>query len=208
VPRGTERFLSVRNPLRVKQETRIMGVDPGIGVTGFGVIEFDGNGSIHYQGSGIFRTRPSHTFPQRLQEIFRGLRQQINHFAPHLLAIEKPFVAKNAKSAMLLGHARGVAILAAAEAGIEVYEYSPLEVKQAVVGYGRAIKGQVQAMIRSLLQTPPNLTPDAADALAVAICLAHSIPWKISMNKMMSGSSLILNDRPARSGGPNYRGRR
>jgi crossover junction endodeoxyribonuclease RuvC len=161
-----------------------MGVDPGLVVTGFGVIEIGRNGSILYCGSGVLRPQRLQSFPQRLQQIFHGLSQQIEKFTPELMAVENPFYAKNVKSAMLLGQARGVAILAAAEAGVEVQEYSPLEVKQAVVGYGRAAKQQVQAMIRSLLHAPRSLTVDAADALAVALCLAHSMPWQISLSTL------------------------
>ena len=172
---GTGHFPSVG------RHTRIMGVDPGIVATGFGFIEVTGSGSIVYLGSGVLRPESLQPFPQRLRQIFRGLCQKITNFAPQHMAVERPFYAKNVKSAMLLGQARGIAILAAAEAGLEVQEYSPLEVKQAVVGYGRAAKEQVQAMIRSLLHPPENLTADAADALAVALCLAHSLPWKISL---------------------------
>ena len=161
-----------------------MGVDPGLVVTGFGVIEIGRNGATLYCGSGIVRPHRLQSFSQRLQQIFRGLSAQIEKFTPELMAIENPFYAKNVKSAMLLGQARGVAILAAAEASVEVQEYSPLEVKQAVVGYGRAAKEQVQAMIRSLLHPPQNLTADAADALAVAICLAHSVPWQVSLSPL------------------------
>jgi len=161
--------------------TRIMGVDPGVGATGFGVIEIGRDRLILYVGSGVLRPRRLQSFPQRIQQIYRGLCQQIDNFRPRLMAVESPFYAKNVKSALLLGQARGVAILAAAEAGLEVQEYSPLEVKQAVVGYGRAGKEQVQAMIRSLLNPSAELTADAADALAVALCLAHSLPWHISL---------------------------
>jgi len=181
VPRGTRRFLRSGDLPENEQATRIMGVDPGIVATGFGVIEIGGNGSILYRGSGVIRPPRLQSFPQRIQQIFRGLCQQIENFAPQLMAVERPFYAKNVKSAMLLGQARGVAILAAAESGVEVQEYSPLEVKQAVVGYGRAAKDQVQTMIRALLRTPKNLTTDAADALAVALCLAHSLPWQNSL---------------------------
>jgi len=163
---------------------RILGVDPGIGATGFGVIEIAPRGSILYLGSGVFRPRPQQPFPRRIQHIFHGLCQQIKIFTPNLIAVERPFLAKNVKSAMLLGQARGVAILAAAEAGVEVQEFSPLEVKQAVVGYGRAAKEQVQVMIRVLLHPPLKLTADAADALAVALCLAHSLSWQTSLNAL------------------------
>lgn len=158
-----------------------MGVDPGVVATGFGVIEIGRNGLMLYLGSGVICPRRLQSFPQRIQQIYRGLCQQIEKFRPQLMAVESPFYAKNVKSALLLGQARGVAILAAAEAGVEVQEYSPLEVKQAVVGYGRAGKEQVQAMIRRLLNPSADLTADAADALAVALCLAHSLPWHISL---------------------------
>jgi len=162
-------------------EIRIIGVDPGLGATGFGLIAMGSDGTILYRGSGVIRSPSTFSFPQRIQRIYRRLAEEIKNYAPHLMAVEQPFFAKNVRSAMLLGQARGVAILAAAEAGVEVHEYSPLEVKQAVVGYGRAAKEQVQAMIYSLLHTPKNLKTDAADALAVALCLAHSFSWENSL---------------------------
>ena len=161
--------------------TRIMGVDPGVVATGFGVIEMGRDGSILHLGSGVVRPQRIQAFSHRLRQIYRGLCRQIEKFSPQLMAVESPFYAKNVKSAMLLGQARGVALLAAAEAGVDVEEYSPLEVKQAVVGYGRAGKEQVQAMIRVLLNPPADLAADAADALAVALCFAHSLPWHISV---------------------------
>ncbi|MDI6753075.1 MAG: crossover junction endodeoxyribonuclease RuvC [Thermodesulfobacteriota bacterium] len=168
---------------------RILGVDPGLSGTGFGVIEVRKDGSIFYLGSGVIRPKSKLSFPQRLQQIYRGLSDQIVIYTPFLIAVEQPFLAKNVKSAMLLGQARGAAILAAAEAGVEVHEYSPLEVKQAVVGYGRAAKEQVQAMIYALLSPPKNLTADAADALAVALCLAHSFSWKKSLRLLTAEGS-------------------
>jgi crossover junction endodeoxyribonuclease RuvC len=181
VRKGTDSFLEESHTPGHFPMIRIIGVDPGIAVTGFGVIDFSKGHSIQYCSSGVFRSRRWQTFPQTIQQIFHGLIQQIEKFEPHFMAIERPFYAKNVKSAMLLGQARGVAILAAAEAGVEVQEYSPLEVKQAVVGYGRAGKEQVQSMIRVLLHLSQSLTPDAADALAVALCLAHSLPWQTSL---------------------------
>lgn len=165
---------------------RILGVDPGLLSTGFGIIEIESDGSSLYCGSGAIRPRARQSFSQRIQQIFRGLSKQIENYAPQLMAVECPFFAKNVKSAMLLGQMRGVAILAAAEAGLEIQEFSPLEVKQAVVGYGRAAKEQVQAMVRSLLQTPPDLTTDAADALAVALCLAHCLSWQKSLESIVA----------------------
>ena len=173
------------------KEIRIIGVDPGLGATGFGLIELGGDGAILYRGSGVIRSPSILSFPQRIQRIYRGIAEEIKNYTPHLMAVEQPFFAKNVKSAMLLGQARGVAILAAAEAGVEVHEYSPLEVKQAVVGYGRAAKEQVQAMIFSLLHTPANLKADAADALAVALCLAHSFPLKNSLRLLAAQQSPV-----------------
>jgi len=176
--------------------TRIMGVDPGVVATGFGVVETGRDGSIHYLASGVVRPRRMLAFSHRLQQIYHGLCQQIEKFGPQLMAVESPFYAKNVKSAMMLGQARGVALLAAAESGVEVQEYSPLEVKQAVVGYGRAGKEQVQAMIRALLHPPAELKPDAADALAVALCFAHSLPWRISLAAHSTGRFLPGRSTP------------
>ena len=188
------------------QPTRIMGVDPGIGATGFGVVEVTRSGSIVYLGSGVIRPPTLQPFPKRIQQIFHGLCGEIENFAPGYMAVERPFYAKNVKSAMLLGQARAVAILAAAEAGLQVQEYSPLEVKQAVVGYGRAAKEQVQAMIRSLLHSPENIAPDAADALAVAFCLAHSLPWQLSLEAAREKQPFPGARWPARSANRGFGG--
>lgn len=162
--------------------SRILGVDPGMTSTGFGFIEIESRGALLYRESGIIRLR-SPSSPQRIQQIFRSLAQLIDEFQPQIMAVERPFFGKNVKSAMLLGQARGAAILAAVEKGLEVQEYSPLEVKQAVVGYGRAAKEQIQAMVGSILRVPRDLNVHAADALAVALCLAHSLPWQASLEK-------------------------
>lgn len=168
---------------------RILGVDPGMGTTGFGLIEFENSGSPRYCESGVLRPRGTSVSP-RLQQIFRGLLRLIETSQPQFMAVERPFFGKNVKSAMLLGQARGVALLAAAETGLEVQEFSPLEVKQSVVGYGRAAKEQIQAMVRSLLGVRRELTTDAADALAVALCLAHSLPLQKSLQE-----ALLMEDR-------------
>lgn len=156
----------------------IIGIDPGLITTGFGVIEINEAGGLHHCGNGVICPPKGWPFPQRLRQIYSGLTSQINRYKPDYMAVERPFLAKNVKSAMLLGEARGVAILAAAEALIEVFELSPLEIKQAVVGYGRAGKEQVQKMVCALLNISSSLKADAADALAVALCLAHTIPYK------------------------------
>ncbi len=171
-------------PLGTKRlGARIIGVDPGLSKTGFGIIEEGPGGSFVYCTSGVLSSRPTQPLAQRLQQIFHGLCRQIEDSSPQFMAVERPFLAKNVKTAMLLGQARGAAILAAAETGVQVQEFSPLEVKQAVVGYGRAAKEQVQGMIRCLLHTPPRLTTHAADALAVALCFAHSQSWLTSTGK-------------------------
>ena len=179
--------------------SRILGVDPGMGSTGFGVIELAPNGSLLYQESGFIRPRGPST-AQRIQQIFRGLVQLIDKFQPQMMAVERPFFGKNVKSAMLLGQARGAAILAAAENGVEVQEYSPLEVKQAVVGYGKAAKEQVQAMVRSILRAPQELNAHAADALAVALCLAHSLPWQSSLKRAEQEEALRVRCSTAGEG--------
>jgi crossover junction endodeoxyribonuclease RuvC len=152
--------------------------------TGFGLIEFEKKGFLLHRQSGVLRPRGTPVSP-RLQQIFRGLIRLIEASKPQFMAVERPFFGKNVKSAMLLGQARGVAILAAAETGLEVQEFSPLEVKQAVVGYGRADKRQIQAMVRSLLGIHEELAADAADALAVALCLAHSLPLQASLQEAL-----------------------
>ncbi len=170
--------LQTLRPKVSKTRICILGVDPGLMATGFGVIEVEENGQGHHCGHGVICPPSSWSRPQRLRQIYSGLTSQIRHYKPDYMAVERPFLAKNVKSAMLLGEARGVAILAAAEALIDVFELSPLEVKQAVVGYGRADKEQVQKMVCALLNISPELEADAADALAVALCLAHTLPHK------------------------------
>ena len=165
-------FTTAGRPLRV------LGIDPGMGATGFGVVEVESGGTICFCGSGVIRPRTQQPFSQRLWKIFSDLRRQIEIYRPDLMGVERPFFGKNVQSAMMLGQARGAAILAAAEAGLPVQEFSPLEVKQAVVGYGRASKDQVQAMVQALLPLPARVAADAADALAVAVCVGHSLCWQ------------------------------
>jgi len=108
---------------------RVLGIDPGMGATGFGVVAIEKDGSIRYLGSGVIRPSPRQVIPARLWKIFLDLRRQIEIYRPHLMGVERPFFGKNVRSAMMLGQARGVAVLAAAEAGLPVQEFSPLEVK-------------------------------------------------------------------------------
>ena len=151
----------------------ILGIDPGSRITGYGIISKEGNRLIHVDNGAIF-TQSATDFPQRLQQIFAGLSTIIEQYRPEAVAVESVFLAKNAQSALKLGQARGAAIVAAVCVGLSVFEYSALQVKQAVVGSGRAEKQQVQHMIKVLLNLPEVAQEDASDALAVAVCHAHS----------------------------------
>jgi len=149
---------------------RVLGVDCGTERTGYGIIESDGR-THHLVAAGVVRTKTRDPLAVRLKDIAAGLREVIGEYHPEAAAVEEVFHAVNAKSALKLAHARGVALLSIAESGIECAEYSPLEVKSSVVGYGRAEKSQVRMMVASLLALPePLKSEDASDALAVAIC--------------------------------------
>lgn len=150
---------------------RILGIDPGLRVTGFGIIDQAGQ-QLHYVASGCVRSGEGE-LPQRIKVLLEGLQEVIAQYQPQCAAIEQVFVNVNPKSTLLLGQARGAAICAAVGAAIPVAEYTALQVKQAVVGAGKAHKTQVQAMVRRLLRLPGDPSPDAADALACAICHAH-----------------------------------
>ncbi len=152
---------------------RILGIDPGSKATGYGFIEQCGNRLIHIDNGAIF-TRSQDALAARLQRIYQTLCQLIEQYQPDAVAVEQVFMANNPASALKLGHARGVALLAGINAGLPVAEYSALQVKSAVVGYGKAGKNQVQHMTKTLLNLPEIAQEDAADALAVAICHAHS----------------------------------
>jgi crossover junction endodeoxyribonuclease RuvC len=158
---------------------RIFGIDPGSERTGYGCVEADG-GRHRLVACGAISALAGDAFPQRLARIHRELTALLSACRPDCVAVENLFHAANARSALKLGHARGVAILAAVEAGCTVVEYTPAEVKRAIVGYGRADKHQVQQMIKLLLGLDRAPSPhDAADALAVAICHLHSVPVHI-----------------------------
>ena len=151
---------------------RILGIDTGSRVTGYGVIESNGVKSRHL-ASGCIRTE-SKDFSKRLGEIFEGLQEVLEKTQPDQVAVEQVFVARNPSSALKLGHARGAAVTAMVVAGLPVHEYTPRAVKLALVGTGSAEKEQVQHMIRLLLGVRHKMTLDESDALAVAICHAHS----------------------------------
>ena len=151
---------------------RILGIDPGLRVTGFGVIEQQ-NKQIKYVTSGRIKTSGS-DLSERLKEIVEGVGEVIAQYGPDVAAIEKVFVNVNPQSTLLLGQARGAAIAAVVMKNITVAEFTALQVKQSVVGNGHADKSQVQEMVRRLLSLPAVPSTDAADALACAICYAHS----------------------------------
>ncbi len=159
--------------------TIILGIDPGSRITGYGVVRQQGN-KIHYLGSGCIRMTDKELAP-RLKKIYDGVSEIILQFQPDLFAIEQVFMAKNPDSALKLGQARGAAIVAAANAGLEVAEYSARQIKQSVVGQGGANKTQVQHMVVRLLSLPGTPQEDAADGLAVAICHGHTRQSLVSM---------------------------
>lgn len=151
---------------------RILGIDPGLRITGFGVIEKQGS-RLAYIASGCIRTDNQRPLPARLGTIHDGIRELLAEYRPDQAVIEIVFVNVNPQSTLLLGQARGAAITTLVAGGVEVAEYTALQVKQAVVGNGHADKTQVQHMVRRLLSLPGNPSPDAADALACAIAHAH-----------------------------------
>jgi crossover junction endodeoxyribonuclease RuvC len=151
---------------------KILGIDPGLRITGFGVIHKQGN-QLTYIASGTIRT-PEGDLPQRLKSILSGVAEVVRTYGPDCAAIEKVFVNVNPQSTLLLGQARGAAICALVGADLAVSEYTALQVKQAVVGHGKAQKQQVQDMVQRLLVLSGTPSTDAADALGVAICHAHS----------------------------------
>ncbi len=152
----------------------IMGIDPGFAITGYGIVKYEGNkfSVIDY---GAVTTKASMPFPDRLLFLDRTLEELITRYKPSVVSVEELFFNKNIKTAISAAHGRGVALACAARCGVEVTEYTPLQVKQAIVGYGRAEKSQVQQMVKLILHLPEIPKPDdAADALAVAICHGHS----------------------------------
>jgi len=153
---------------------RILGIDPGSLVTGFGVVEQQGQ-HLRALAWGVIRTSAKQALPERLKRIYAGLVDPLDRWHPDAVSVERVFFAENAKTALTLGHARGVALLATAHADLPLVEYSALEIKMAVVGYGRAAKSQVQQMVKHLLQLDAEPQPlDASDALAAAICHIHT----------------------------------
>ncbi|MDA8430389.1 MAG: crossover junction endodeoxyribonuclease RuvC [Geobacteraceae bacterium] len=152
---------------------RVLGIDPGSRITGYGIVDQQGHALVHVDNGAIFTDKAT-DFAGRLKLIFDGLTEVIAEFHPDEVAIENIFFSTNVQSALKLGQARGAAIVAAVHAGLPVAEYTALQVKQAVVGQGRAEKGQVQKMLKVLLGLPEIAQEDASDALAVAVCHINS----------------------------------
>ena len=151
---------------------RILGIDPGLRSTGFGVIDMEGS-RLHYVASGCITTSDKGSLPSRIKTLNDGIGEVVASYRPNESAVEIVFVNVNPQSTLLLGQARGAAISALVNADLPVAEYTALQVKQAVVGHGKAAKEQVQEMVKRLLKLPGTPKPDAADALACAICHAH-----------------------------------
>jgi crossover junction endodeoxyribonuclease RuvC len=152
---------------------RILGIDPGSRYTGFGVVDVDARGRVHYVASGCVRIVED-SLPQRLKVIFNGISELIDTHRPATVAVEQVFMARNADSALKLGQARGAALSAVLRYDLPVFEYTALQIKRAVVGTGRAQKEQVQHMVTALLKLSGTPQADAADALACAICHANT----------------------------------
>jgi len=156
----------------------VIGVDPGTATTGYGFVRENEDGNLSMVDFGVITTPANQEMPERLLELFLQLNQLILLHRPESSAVEKLFFQRNVRTALSVGQGRGVVLLAMAQAGVPVAEYTPLEVKQAVVGYGGAEKAQVQQMVRALLGLPDIPRPDdAADALAIAICHLHSVKY-------------------------------
>ena len=178
---------------------RILGIDPGLNRTGYGVIEV-GSGALRCIDCGVIRV-PAAELPERLQTILRELTQVIRRSAPQEASVERVFVNVNPQSTLLLGQARGAAICAAVDAGLRVHEYTALQVKQATAGYGRADKIQMQKMVQRLLgleHVPPS---DAADALACAICHAHASSRPRSVLAQLNAAASEVGSRRTRGVG-------
>jgi crossover junction endodeoxyribonuclease RuvC len=150
---------------------KVLGVDPGTAATGYGVVVRRDGGAVSLMECGVIRTSPGEALPVRLREIHQGLCDILDRHRPDVVAVESVFYGKNVRTTVLLGHARGVVLLAAAERAVDVADYSPAEIKNAVVGTGRGTKEQVQFMVKKLLRLKEVPTPaDAADGVAVALC--------------------------------------
>ena len=161
----------------------VLGVDPGSRVTGYGVLEKKGN-EISLIHSGHIRSSGKIPFYERIHKIFQSMVRIMGDYHPQEMAIEDMFYAKNVQSSLKLGHARGAVLIAAVQCGLKIFEYTPLEIKKSVVGYGRATKEQVRSMVRIILKTQIDLNLDTSDALATAICHLNWSRFESSINRV------------------------
>ena len=162
---------------------RFLGIDPGTALTGFGFLDLTDNGELQTIDYGVISTPAGEKMEKRLLMLYQELKEKIFLYRPSYGAVEKLFFHRNVTTAISVGQARGVALLAMAKANMEIYEFTPMEIKQAVVGYGGAEKKQVQFMVKSILELESIPKPDdAADALAVAICAANSQKYMQLLN--------------------------
>lgn len=171
---------------------RVLGVDPGTVVTGWGVVEIAGGSLIHL-GHGTIVSRHGQAQGSRLRRIYHGLGEILERYEPQGMSLEKVFFARNPQSTLKLGQARGVALLAAAESDLAIHEYTSAEIKLAVVGYGQATKEQVQKMVASLLHLSGRIPGDAADALAAAICYLHQRTFHARIMSAMPGGGQAVS---------------
>jgi len=176
---------------------RILGIDPGSLTTGWGVVDVSGN-QLSHVAHGTIATAAVQNQAQRLGRIFHGIQDVMRRYSPNVMSLEKVFFARNAQSALKLGQARGVALLAAAERAIAVSEYSANEIKIAVVGYGHATKPQMQKMVTALLCLNGELRADAADAVAAAICHAHRQAFQSRLAQAAGGRVKVVRWRDYR----------
>ena len=167
----------------------VLGIDPGSRITGYGIVKSSG-GSLMYLGSGCINAGNGPIY-ERLLTIFQAVGTLVEQFKPTVMAIEETFLAKNVQSTVKLAEARGVAMVAAAQVGLKVYEYTPMQIKQAVVGYGAAQKYQVQYMVQQILKLSGTPQSDAADALACAICHAYTAKVTTAMGEHISLASSV-----------------
>ncbi len=159
----------------LKEANLILGIDPGTAIMGYGLVRISDDDELELVEYGALRTSPDMTMPQRLLSLYQQLQELLRRFHPAEMSVEELFFNKNTNTAIAVGQARGVALLAAATANLHVSEFTPLQVKQALTGYGRATKDQIQQMVRITLDLDVIPKPDdAADALAIAICYARS----------------------------------
>ena len=181
----------------------VLGVDPGTAVTGYGVVQGDGTTPSALIECGVIRTRPRDDLPARLADIYDGIRELIAQHRPAALAVEDVFYARNVRTSMVLGHARGVILLAGQQAGLEIHEYPPAEIKKAIVGNGGATKEQVQFMVTRLLRLKSAPQPsDASDGVAAALALIMRARYnhRVSAALVAAGGvrPAAVTDKPTR----------